>query len=204
MNKCPPKRTPEIIFLVCIMPKKPRQRRKVQTSTDDLNAKLCTTRCLTRVVTSVSGTVEVHFGLVAERMRALIGTAHAVVGCMAWLTDTSLRDALALCPGGVSIVVTNDTIPPRVKAMHKSLPVMRGHTHAVHRIGSARGKMRALMHHKFLVGLDAEHRPLWCSTGSYNATMHSRRNAENMVVLYDPDICGAYHQEYVSLHAFAT
>jgi hypothetical protein len=57
---------------------------------------------------SPDGSVRVHFRDLEEALIANIRKAHVVVGCVAWLTSRPILNALALVPGGVSIVVQKE------------------------------------------------------------------------------------------------
>ncbi len=142
---------------------------------------------------------EVVFEGIAGRLCSLVRSAHSVVGAMAWLSDRELLAALASCAGGVDLVVTNDKSNNRLAALYRELPARPGVAWPVRRLGPGSGRYRPFMHHKFLVGLDAAGRPLWCSTGSYNGTTHSRRSLENIVVLYDQTVAAAYLREHSAL-----
>jgi len=142
---------------------------------------------------------EVVFEGIADRLCTLVRSAHSVVGAMAWLSDRPLLAALAGCAGGVDLIVTNDKNNNRLAALYRQLPARPGAAWPVRRLGPGSGRYRPFMHHKFLVGLDAEGRPLWCSTGSYNGTAHSRRSLENILILYDQAVAQAYLDEHVAL-----
>lgn len=58
--------------------------------------------------TSPDGSVRVHFRDLEEALIANIRKARVVIGCVAWLTSRPILNALALVPGGVSIVVQKE------------------------------------------------------------------------------------------------
>jgi hypothetical protein len=62
------------------------------------------------------------------------------------------------------------------------------------------GVDRALMHHKFLVGLDNHRQPQWVVTGSFNATVKSVTNIENAMAIQSTHVAEAYYREYLRLH----
>ena len=145
---------------------------------------------------------------IATELCALVDEAHAVVGAVAWFTDKDVLRCLAGKRGGVRLAITNDTVRKDVREAYKLLRRADdaisgggGGGGAVVRVGERGGKMRALMHHKFLVGIGKEGEYLWCVTGSYNVTSHSRRSMENMVVMRDPAVCEAFHNECKAIFA---
>ena len=67
-------------------------------------------------------------------------------------------------------------------------------------VGLGRGKKAALMHHKFLVGVD-DQGPAWVSFGSFNLTNGGMTNLENMVIAEDRSMAKVFYQEYTSILA---
>ena len=143
-----------------------------------------------------TGSTEVWFDDIAQRLCALIQQSHSVVGAMAWLTDKDILQALQDRPGGVALVVTNDSPNRKESPRYRQLPLLPEHAHAVRMLGAGRGRGRPFMHHKFMVGLDRHGKTLWCSTGSYNGTRNSRRSIENVLVSRDADLATAYRLEW--------
>jgi len=98
-----------------------------------------------------------------------------VTGCVAWLTNPRLLDALSRLQS-TRIVVTADKVHNRTAAAALRRIGAR-------QIGCARGRFRALMHHKFLVRI-TDGQPTHVLIGSYNFTRHSNNNiGESLVVL---------------------
>ena len=141
--------------------------------------------------------MEVWFTEIAARMATLFASTPYVVGAMAWFHDRSVLRALTRCRG-VGFVVTSERgcgryHQARFGALPRFHPDQRS---AVKVVGRATGRRRALMHHKFAVGLDAEKVPLWVLTGSYNPTEHSRGSLENALLARAPALAAVYYREY--------
>ena len=147
------------------------------------------------------GTHEVWFHGIAARLAQLFGSTPYVVGAMAWLHDRSVLKAMTQCTG-VSFVVTSERGMVRYHgARFGNLPRLHPKDKsAVRVVGKATGRRRALMHHKFAVGLDHDKRPQWVLTGSYNPTQHSRGSLENVLLVRDPELAATYHREYERLY----
>ena len=97
-----------------------------------------------------------------------------IAGCVAWLTNPRIIDALSRLQS-TRIVVTADTVHNRASAGLRRI--------GARQVGRARGRFRALMHHKFLVRL-TDGQPTHVLMGSYNFTRHSNSNiGESIVVL---------------------
>ena len=134
-------------------------------------------------------------------MAALFAATPHVVGAMAWFHDRSVLRALARCRG-VGFVVTSEKGCARYHAARfGALPVFHaGERSAVKIVGKATGRRRALMHHKFAVGLDTDREtPLWVLTGSYNPTEHARGSLENVLLIRAPELACVYLSEYQRL-----
>jgi phosphatidylserine/phosphatidylglycerophosphate/cardiolipin synthase-like enzyme len=165
----------------------------------DLNA--CVT-CPDRAQAHVHRQAEVWFQDISARLQHLLGGTPYVVGAMAWFHDREVLRAMQSCRG-VSFVVTSERGMGRYHhARFGSLPQYHARdASAVRAIGRATGRRRALMHHKFLVGLNDQKEAAWVLTGSYNATVHSRGSLENVLLLRDPDVAATYFREYERLYA---
>ena len=144
--------------------------------------------------------MEVWFTGIAARMAALFAATPYVVGAMAWFHDRSILRALSRCCG-VSFVITSERGCGRYhEARFGSLPPFHAQERsAVKIVGKATGRRRALMHHKFAVGLGDDKEPLWVLTGSYNPTEHSRGSLENALLVRSPDLAAVYYREYQRL-----
>ena len=106
-------------------------------------------------------------------VRRFIDESEQVAGCIAWLTNSTIIDALSRLRYP-RIVVTADSVHNRIPTLQR----MR-----VRQVGCARGRYRALMHHKFLVRFTAGE-PTHVLMGSYNFTRRSNHNiGESIVVL---------------------
>ena len=106
---------------------------------------------------------------------------------------------------GICIICTKDRLTKRRKnqnAYSSLKPCFQGGVIRV--VGEGRGRYKSLMHHKFLVGLDAERQPLWVVNGSFNMTENALNNIENCMELQDPDIAESFFQEFKRIHRVST
>tara|TARA_B110000858_G_C17768351_1_gene458217 strand:+ start:462 stop:1031 length:570 start_codon:yes stop_codon:yes gene_type:complete len=129
---------------------------------------------------------------------------HFVVGCVAWLSNKRILKAMAK-KKGICIICTKDRLTKRRKnqnAYSSLKPCFQGGVIRV--VGEGRGRYKSLMHHKFLVGLDAERQPLWVVNGSFNMTENALNNIENCMELQDPDIAESFFQEFKRIHRVST
>lgn len=103
-----------------------------------------------------------------------INQSENVIGCVAWLTNPRIVEALARMPRA-QIVVTADRVHNR--------PSLGLHRIGVRQVGAARGRYRLLLHHKFVVRLTMG-QPTHVLLGSYNFTRRSNHNiGESIVVI---------------------
>jgi hypothetical protein len=114
----------------------------------------------------------------ADCERAVLGfirSSDEILGCVAWLTNPEAIRMLARVPT-CRITVTADTVHNR--------PALGLHRFA-RQVGCARGRYRALMHHKFLVRI-TNGQPTHVLLGSYNFTRRSNHNiGESVIVVED-------------------
>ena len=123
-----------------------------------------------------------------------VNSADSVVACVAWLTNDRLLRAMRQTPSRV--VVTSDPIHRRMAAKLRRLREVRV-------VGTARGRLRPLMHCKFLVGLDQTQSPQFVLVGSFNFTQHSTRNLEAMVRIDDHNVALAFYNEWDRIRAIS-
>lgn len=102
-----------------------------------------------------------------------INDSEEIVGCIAWLTNPNIISALSSVPY-CKIVVTADVVHNR---RHLGL-----HDIGARQIGAARGRYRALLHHKFIVRL-TDGQPTHVLMGSYNFTRRSNANIGESIVI---------------------
>lgn len=171
-----------------------------------------------RARTAKSGEVTAHFGDIASAVEAFINGSDMLVGCVAWVKSPRLIDALAQRP--VALVV-NKEFGLRIDGHREREPLLRlsggvparflpppskgtGKLDPVRCAGWAvRGKFGALMHHKFLVRLDAGGKPVAVWTGSFNLTTGAESNLENGLVITDPVIAAAFLAEFSRVWALS-
>ena len=120
-----------------------------------------------------SARVSTYFSSLTEVVeRHIRECAGPIQGCIAWLTEPSLVRALSENTYGSTIIVTNDA-RRRLTSSCGKLKVLR--------VGTASGRFRPLMHHKFVVLCDAQGAPASVLTGSFNFTAHSALNCETLM-----------------------
>lgn len=133
-------------------------------------------------------------------LKRKIISAHYVVGCVAWCSNPDLLDAMRRCKG-VSLVINYDrALIRKHRQQYMSLTPMQGSKAAVHYV---RGGGRALMHHKFMVYLDEERRPISVTTGSWNWTNQSMKNLEHVVSIDDAEMAARFMQEHLDVLSVA-
>ena len=125
-----------------------------------------------------------------------------IMGCCAWLTNKRIIQAMGSNLKGVSIICTKDkiTMAKSTQAKYRLLKPLQEGTSPINYIGAGRGFNRSLMHHKFLVGLDAAKQPLWCSTGSFNLTTSAVNHLENCMVIENVAVAAAFKEEFIRLY----
>lgn len=165
-----------------------------------------------------SGDVTIHFGDVASPAEEFINGSPMLVGAVAWVKSRRLIAALAARP--VALVVNKEfglrvqghpereaLMPLQGGVPAKLLPSPRprtAHLEAVRCAGfAAKGRFGALMHHKFLVRLDATGAAVAVWTGSFNFTAGAESNIENGMTIFDPVIAQAFLAEFSRVWALS-
>jgi hypothetical protein len=127
-----------------------------------------------------------------------------VVGCIAWLSNKGILGAMAKKKGGC-IVCTKDKLTKGARNQKAYAAIRPAYPGGVIRVvGEGRGWHKSLMHHKFLVGLNAEGKPIWVTNGSFNFTTSAVSNLENLMVMEDEDVAECYFQEFKRVHALSS
>lgn len=118
---------------------------------------------------------DVAFAGSCERaVRRFIDQSEEITGCVAWLTNPAIVAALGRLDR-CRIVVTADVVHNRAALGLRRIRARQ--------VGRARGRYRALMHHKFLVRFTGGE-PTHVLLGSYNFTRRSDSNiGESIVVI---------------------
>ena len=135
--------------------------------------------------------VEVRFDKISPWIVKHIREAHSIVGCIAWLSDPDILKALVKVKR-VDIIVTSDRFSKRNKSLYQKLQSVRV-------LGRKTGRLRPLMHHKFLVGFSKTGESLWCFNGSYNFSNHSKHNLENCMRFTNRKTIHAFIEEFKRL-----
>ena len=123
-----------------------------------------------------------------------------VMGCSAWFSNKKIIEELSMYTEGVCVICTKDKLL-KAKTSHKkysTLPVYK--ESAIRYIGTGSGWNKSLMHHKFLVGMNKEGVPLWCSNGSFNLTMGASKNLENCMIISDTAVAAVFLDEFLRLY----
>lgn len=178
----------------------PKTTKKARKTPVNLNT-LCDTKSRGVRTISTYGSVSVVFDSkkILRTLLSKLGEASYVVGCVAWLTNSKVIAAMHQLQG-VQIIVTNDKLLKRVKPKYVGLKSIKNDQAPICVVGSGRGYMKSLMHHKFLVALDDQKKPLWVCNGSFNITESAKTNIENMVVYDDPNIATIFLEEYERIY----
>lgn len=126
-----------------------------------------------------------------------------VVGCIAWLSNKSILKAMAKKRGGC-IICTKDRMTKGLRNQKAYAAIKPAYPGGVIRVvGEGRGWHKSLMHHKFLVGLNGEGKPIWVTNGSFNFTQNATTNLENLMVMEDEDVAECYFEEFKRVHALS-
>lgn len=182
----------------------PRRRRRAAAAPgqlgNNLNAELGDAR---RRQAFAEGDVQVFFrpDHILGHLRRKILAARYVVACVAWCSNSTLLDALRRCRG-VSLVVQYDRALLRKhrEALSQLTPMPGAKT----AVSFVRGKGRCLMHHKFAVYLDDDRRPLSVTSGSFNWTKNSLKNAEHLLDIRSPAVAARFMQEHLQVLGIST
>ncbi len=122
-----------------------------------------------------------------------------VVGCVAWLSNKDILKAMAK-KKGCCIVCTKD----KLNYKNKKIPLKPAYAGgAIRIVGEGRGWHKSLMHHKFLIGLNASGKPIWVTNGSFNMTESATTNLENLMIMEDEDVANCYFKEFQRVHALS-
>ena len=128
-----------------------------------------------------------------------------IVGCCAWLSNKRILKTMAENCKGVTLIVTKDKLCNRSTnqlAYSKLTGCFAGGT--IRTAGAGKGRFRSLLHHKFLVGLDEDRKPIWVSNGSFNLTENAVTNIENIMIMDDPEIATDFFEEFKRLHIISS
>jgi len=140
----------------------------------------------------------------------VIQSADALVGCVAWLTNSTILTALAEKP--VSIVVQNESfLSPGNKCTRRDVRTLYKRLQNDFKIdpirvnGKKKRGIKPLMHHKFLISLTQcpetfQYKPQAVWTGSFNLTKNSTLSMENAVLIRDPVLAQSYYTEWEQVY----
>ena len=138
------------------------------------------------------GNCTVHFDGCEEAVLRELRSAEKVAICVAWMRNPVILETLKDLQVPTRICVTGEmrTRLPKVKGIR----TWKNDRVPLRMVGPARGRMRPLMHSKFLVAWRLG-QPCTVLTGSYNYTKHSNRNIENVVRIANRRIATQYADE---------
>tara|TARA_B100001059_G_scaffold236035_1_gene284352 strand:- start:3875 stop:4408 length:534 start_codon:yes stop_codon:yes gene_type:complete len=120
-----------------------------------------------------------------------------VVGCVAWLSNKRILSALSK-KQGVCFVCTKDKLLKRKsnRAAFKLLKPCFPDSTPIRTVGAGRGRLKSLLHHKFIIGCSEDAKPLWVMNGSFNMTESAMTNIENMMLFEDEEVAQAFYEEF--------
>jgi len=176
-----------------------------------------------RRIATLTSAVEIIFDDLETKLVEQINRWPVVVGCMAWLTNEAVLNALASRREVSILVQKEDFLRPdtgnwsqkRQRKQYLALPTFSRMAHesayysfctdpttdAIRCVGIAqpKGQIKARMHHKFMVFCDSNFQPQAVWTGSFNATFNGGRSLENAVILKSKRLASAYMEEWATL-----
>jgi len=176
--------------------------------------------------------VQVVFQNLEDRLIEHIDAADGVLGCMAWLTNRRILEALARKKFVSILVQKEDWLRPdgagwsvdRLLRLYSKLPAIGRFdldipysyctdfdVPPIMCVGNCpleKSPAMARMHHKFLVmcHFQGPHdivTPTSVWTGSFNATENGTKSLENAVVITNAEIASEYHREWLGLFGLA-
>lgn len=166
--------------------------------------------------------LNVHFDLLEEKLVQHISRSKYVIGCVAWLTNSNIIDALKKI-SGVKIIINKEEYlsskmdkskMPFYKELRKkydSIPVLPSGAKlcgeyflpfflegAILTFGIV--NVCPKMHHKFLVFFDENYNATGVWSGSYNLSENSNNSIENALYITDSHIITEYIKEFICIY----
>jgi len=135
----------------------------------------------------VRGSTEIYFRNITKHILTQLTSVRSLCGCIAWLTEPTLLQAMGSMEQ-CQIVVTGEKFSQRCLQAYESMEVRM--------LGPSRGRRRPFMHHKFLIGKNADGHAIWMMTGSFNFTLHASQNLEHVVLFRDPEMIASFEREF--------
>ena len=139
-----------------------------------------------------------HFVRLAAAMCGYLAKATGLLGCISWISDQRVVDAINKLPGDVSLVL-HAANPAALGDTERRLAAALASPNANQERVLFLGDGRSRLHHKFLVLLDADDDPYAVWTSSSNFAENSSRCLENAVFIEDATIARAYAAEFTQL-----
>ena len=136
-----------------------------------------------------------------NRMINRKGTEY-IVGCVTYLSNKDILKNMAK-KRGICIVLTRDKEtqnPANQKLYSKLTPSYPG---GALRVAGDKGRGKASMHHRFLIGLDLVGEPQWVINGTFDMTESATTNIENIMILEDEDVSKCYMEEFKRMYALS-
>ncbi|MGL5823679.1 MAG: hypothetical protein ACRCYU_02285 [Nocardioides sp.] len=167
------------------------------------------------------GTATARFGELHDPLVEFILDSEVIVGCVAWITEPSILEALSDRP--VALVVQKENwwkktdgrgvrLAGRYTKLTGGLPASQFPVPLAARggavlppiacAGHAGATMAPLMHHKFVVRCSRAKGklvPLAVWTGSFNFSANANESFENALEVHDPTIAAAYLAEFATV-----
>lgn len=175
--------------------------------------------------------VTFYFDNIKTELLNYIESAHSVVGCVAWITDWDILDALTRRPGGVALIQHNEKYgvgkgqfasarqnrawSKRLKIVTNSLPSLnsiplclreRPLSAAIRQnvpiLRVGSGVKR--MHHKFIIFVDELGKATGVWNGSFNFSKAAAQSLENACVYNDERIANVFLDEFLQVYTIAS
>lgn len=144
--------------------------------------------------------IDIFFNDIHDKVLELIKESVYCVGCIAWLREDKILQELKQ-KKGCGIVINNERLQKELRQKYEELKSFHKKEDAVKTIGKKKKNWSAMMHNKFLVGMNKNKTPTFVLTGSFNFTANSSNNLENMLVIRKRDIVKKYLEEYKQIRA---
>lgn len=151
--------------------------------------------------------VRVHFDDLEAHLISYIDMSACIVGCVAWITNTTILSQLS--KKRVNIII--DASYNYIKEYDSLIPItglsaVPPAISAISCLGitpDRKSQVTPFMHHKFLVFMDSQLKPYAVWTGSFNLTNNASRSLENATLLCGEGVAKEYYDEWAKLIKFA-
>ena len=111
--------------------------------------------------------IDIFFNDIHDKVLELIKESVYCVGCIAWLREDKILQELKQ-KKGCGIVINNERLQKELQQKYAELKTFHKKEDAVKTIGKKKKNWSAMMHNKFLVGMNKNKTPTFVLTGSFN------------------------------------